>query len=209
MSGSFAGASANAPIPGLGVGAVVVRPVLLWNPGPARYAPNLQEISVKSGPSTVAKSKISGYSGRAMSDERGQPTRPIIPGRENAGGVGARLRRELSPEQLDAVLEESSLGHALKRYERQLREIELPAGGFKSKEQADAGGRLAQSLRELQNVQAGFGIPATEAPERVMEAERMAGAYRRTHDKTGAFIPPRPRGRPRRVVQEAATASVG
>jgi len=136
-------------------------------------------------------------------------TKPAGNTRENTGGVGARLLRELSPDQIAAVLEESPLGHAMKRYEKQLREIELPAGGFTSKEQADAGARLAQTLRDLQNVQAGLGIATTEAPERVKEAERMAGAYRRTHDERGAFIPPRPRGRPRRVVQEPATASVG
>ena len=122
---------------------------------------------------------------------------------EVGAGVGARLMRELSPEQLAALLEESPLGHAVTRYERQLPAAELPAGGFfQSKTQADAGASLGQALRDLQNVQARFGLPITEN-EKVRKAEAKAATYRRSHDPaTGAFIVPRPRGRPRRNARQ-------
>jgi hypothetical protein len=116
--------------------------------------------------------------------------------------VGARLLRELSPEQVALILEDCPLGHVLARYERQLRDIELPEGGFTTKAQADAAGRLDQTFRELQNIQAGLGLPVSEKPERVREAVRRRSAYVKHHTKTGEVIPARPRGRPPRTPEQ-------
>jgi hypothetical protein len=98
-----------------------------------------------------------------------------------------------------AQYDDTRLGRLLARYEKRLREIELPEGGFTTKEQAAAGARLAQTLRHLQNVQRDLDLPVTETPEKVSKAEALASVYRYRHDETGAFKPPRRRGRPRRV----------
>jgi hypothetical protein len=50
------------------------------------------------------------HTGPAISNERAEPTRSVIPGRESTERLGARLLRELSPEQLEAVLEDSRRG---------------------------------------------------------------------------------------------------
>ena len=74
------------------------------------------------------------------------------------------------------------------RYEKRLRELVLPPGGFTTKAQADAGATLGSTLRELQKLQDKLGLPMTETPERVLQAAAMASAYRGCHDKkTGAL----------------------
>jgi len=114
----------------------------------------------------------------------------------------APARAELSAQQLAAEIDDSTLGHRRRRFEKRLREIELPEGGFTTKEQAGAAALLATTLRELQKLERELGLPVTETPKRVREAEAMASAYRRSHDdETGEVIPPRPRGRPRRAPQ--------
>ena len=96
------------------------------------------------------------------------------------------------------VIEDTRLGRLQARYEKRLREIELPEGGFKTKEQSDAAHRLSTTLRDLQKVQTELGLPVAEKPEKVKKAEAMVSAYYGSHDKTGAPIARRPRGRPRR-----------
>ena len=96
------------------------------------------------------------------------------------------------------VIEDTRLGRLQARYEKRLREIELPEGGFKTKEQFDAAHRLSTTLQDLQKVRAELGLPAAKKPEKVKKAEAMWSAYYASHDKTGAPIARRPRGRPPR-----------
>jgi hypothetical protein len=103
--------------------------------------------------------------------------------------------------------DDTRLGRLQTRFERRLREIELPEGGFSSKAQAKAADRLWKTYRDLQKVEAELGLPVTEKPDRVTEAVRMRSLYRLHHTKTGEIIPPRPRGRPRRRAPEQASAS--
>lgn len=97
--------------------------------------------------------------------------------------------------------DDTRLGRLQARYERRLREIELPDGGFTTKAQVGAAHRLAQTFSHLQKVKSELGLPVTEKPEQVRKAEAMASAYRRSHDKSGAAIPVRRPGRPRREAQ--------
>jgi hypothetical protein len=113
-------------------------------------------------------------------------------------GVGARLLRELSPSQLVAVVEDSPLGRLRARFEKELREIELPTGGFTTKAQADAAHRLSGILYQLHDVETGLGLPLTPKAEEVKEGERLRMAFLRSHDKEGRPVAVRPRGRPRR-----------
>jgi hypothetical protein len=119
-------------------------------------------------------------------------------------GVGARLLRELSPSQLVAVIEDSTLGRLRTRFENRLREIDLPANGFTTKEQADAVQRLSSTFYQLQDVEAGFGLPLREKPAELREGERLRAEYMRHHDKEGRPIAVRRPGRPRRDVEIVA-----
>ena len=100
--------------------------------------------------------------------------------------------------ELTAVIEDSPLARLRLRFAKRLREIELPADGFSTKAQADAAHRLSATLYQLQATQTGLGLPVTEKPERVREAERLRTAYLRSHDGAGLPVAVRPRGRPRR-----------
>jgi hypothetical protein len=89
------------------------------------------------------------------------------------------------------------------RYQKRLREIELPEGGFTTKAQVAAADRLAATYRQLRAVQTDL-----EKPEAVARAEALASAYRRSHDKTsGAAIPVRRVGRPRKTGSERRSSS--
>jgi hypothetical protein len=113
----------------------------------------------------------------------------------------------LSPAQVAAVIEDSTLGRLQARYEKRLREIVLPKGGFTTKAEANAAGRLSKTLRDLQKIQRKLRLPVTVIPERVREAERLRTDYETHHTKTGEVIPRRPRGRPRRHAAEEAELS--
>lgn len=102
------------------------------------------------------------------------------------------------------TFDDSRLGRLQARFEKRMREIELPSEGFTTKEQAAAAARLSTTLAELRKVQAELGLPVMLKPERVRQAERLRMEYVRHHNKTGEVIPVRPRGRPRRQVAPAA-----
>lgn len=112
---------------------------------------------------------------------------------------GARPDR--SPEEVAAMLKDSILGRLQEKFEKQLREIELPEGGFTTIEQAKAGWALDKTFRDLQKRREKMGLVPIDKPDRVTEAASMAGQYYAHHNETGEFIPPKPRGRPRKVVQ--------
>jgi hypothetical protein len=122
-------------------------------------------------------------------------------------GVAARLLRELRPAQLARVLEHTTLAGLMTRYEKGLAELDVKPNGFTSKEQADTAANVAVTLRRLQELQAQLGLPVTETPEHVQKGEAMAAKFRRSHDETGAPIPSRPRGRPRREVTQARASA--
>jgi hypothetical protein len=67
--------------------------------------------------------------------------------------------------------------------------------------QRKAADRLSSTFSDLQEVERQVGLPMTEKPEQVKRAEALASAYRRSHDKSGAAIPVRRPGRPRRIEQ--------
>jgi hypothetical protein len=180
----------------------IVRPVW-WHPITEDDPGDLQGNAGKSDNSTVAESKTTGLTGRDMPEERGQHTGSNIEGRESVG-VGARLLRELSPSQLEAVVEDSTLGRLRARFEKRLRELELPAGGFTSKGQADAVARLSGTFYQLQNVETGFGLPPREIPWKLTEGARLRSEWENHHDKEGRPIAVRPRGRPRLDAVETA-----
>jgi hypothetical protein len=114
-------------------------------------------------------------------------------------------RPDMPPELVAAMLKDSILGRLHQKFEKQLREIELPEGGFTTIEQARAGGALAKTFHDLQKRREKLGLPPMERPDRVTEAATMAAYYYDRHTETGEFIPPRPRGRPRKT--EAAPAT--
>lgn len=94
--------------------------------------------------------------------------------------------------------DDTRLSRLQARYEQRMRDIILPPGGFTTKEQAKAAHRLSSTLRDLQRVQRELGLPLTQKPECVREAERLRQAYEHHHTKGGEYIAPQPRGRPRR-----------
>jgi hypothetical protein len=200
LSVLFASKAANGPLVPLsrlaGHPDNIVRPVW-WHPITEDDPGDLQGNAGKSDNSTVAESKTTGLTGRDMPEARGQHTGSNIEGRESVG-VGARLLRELSPSQLEAVVEDSQLGRLLNRYEKRLSELELPEGGFTSKEQADEVTRLRSTFYQLQNIETGFGLPLREIPPKLREGERLRSEWQNHHDKEGRPIAVRPRGRPRR-----------
>ena len=123
-----------------------------------------------------------------------------------------KIEPHITPEQVAAIVarvlqkKDTTLGRVRSRYERQLREIVLPSGGFTTKTEADAAAALSTTLRDLRKVQRDLGLSLTEKPERVSEAERLRSAFVRSHAKTGEVISVRPRGRPRRAPDQASSS---
>lgn len=127
--------------------------------------------------------------------------------RETTSRATAEPRPDRSPEEVAAMLKDSILGRLQEKFEKQLREIELPEGRFTTIEQARGGKAFAKTFYDLQKRREKLGLPPLERPDRVKEAGSMAAEYYDHHTKTGEFIPPKPRGRPRKVAQrEAAPA---
>jgi tetratricopeptide (TPR) repeat protein len=127
---------------------------------------------------------------------------------ETTGRAPVEPRPDRSPEMVAAMVRDSILGRLDEKFEKQLREIELPEGGFTTIEQAKAGWALDKTFRDLQKRREKLRLPPMEKPDRVTEAASMAGQYYAHHNETGEFVPPRPRGRPRKVVQpESAPAT--
>ena len=126
--------------------------------------------------------------------------------RENTDRATAEPRPELSPTLAERIAD-SRLERLQVRFEKRLREIDLPEDGFTFPSQAKAAERLWSTFRQLQEVRAELKLSAMEKPERLTKAVAMASAYRRSHDKTGAPLPVRPRGRPRRGGHEDAEAT--
>jgi hypothetical protein len=93
------------------------------------------------------------------------------------------------------------------RFAKRLREIELPEDGFTTLAQLKAADQLARTYRDLRDVRSELKLPKIEKPEAVAKAEALASDWRRHHDKTGAVLPPRPRGRPRRIAPDQAVLS--
>jgi hypothetical protein len=110
-----------------------------------------------------------------------------------------------SPEMVAAMLRDSILGRLQQKFEKGLRDIKLPEGGFTTKEQARAGTAFATTFYRLQKRRAQLGLPPVEKPWQVSDAERMKSDYYAHHTATGEFIPPRPRGRPRKAVEVATS----
>lgn len=135
--------------------------------------------------------------------EKGEVAAAVLKERGKTDPTAAEPRPELSPSQVAAVIEDSTLGRLQARFEKRLREIELPGGGFTTKAQATAAHRLSQTFWHLQERQRKLLLPVMEKPERVKKAEAMESAYHRSHDDTGAPIPVRPRGRPSRSPKPA------
>ena len=116
--------------------------------------------------------------------ESAQAPSPAIPHHTTAEG--------LIPEN-----DNTPLGRLQLRYQQRLAALALPEGGFKTREQANAAGRLSKTLQDLQHLQARLGLKVTEKPPNVREAERMRMAFlRRYPAKPDASRPPRtPRSR--------------
>jgi hypothetical protein len=130
---------------------------------------------------------------RAVAEDYGLPV-------EVAGKALERAAAELTARQAGNSARDVERVYRLQaQYEERLATLELPAGGFSTPEEAGAGSRLAGTLRELQKLQTKLGLPVTDTRDEVLRAASLASAYWQRHDKeTGAFIPPHPRGRPRR-----------
>jgi tetratricopeptide (TPR) repeat protein len=110
----------------------------------------------------------------------------------------------LSAIQIAIAIADETLVDRLVRFQKGLREIELPEGGFATKEQAQAAAAFAKTFHDLQESEAAFGLPLTDKPHEVSQAEAMKSEYYRYHTETGEPIPRRPRGRPRRTSQPQA-----
>jgi tetratricopeptide (TPR) repeat protein len=100
-----------------------------------------------------------------------------------------------------ALTDDTRLGRLQARFERRLREIELPEGGFKTLAQFKAGNRLKSTFYDLRDVERELGREI-EKPEKVAQTEAFISAWDRSHDKNGAPVAVRPVGRPRRAVGE-------
>jgi hypothetical protein len=125
--------------------------------------------------------------------------------RETTARATAEPRPDgLSPELATALLKDSTLGQLQERFEKQLSEIELPEGGFTTIGQARAGSSLATTFDRLQKRRKKFGLAPILKPARVEKAARLAAHYYDHHTATGEFIPPKPRGRPRKTQPDAA-----
>jgi ankyrin repeat protein len=113
----------------------------------------------------------------------------------------------LSATQIAAAIADDTLVDRFVRFQKGLREIELPEGGFTRKEEAQAAAAFAKTFHDLQESEAVFGLLLTDKPPEVSQAEAMKSAYYRHHTETGELIPARPRGRPRRSAQPRAASA--
>lgn len=107
-----------------------------------------------------------------------------------------------------SVDDDTRLGRLGARLKRRMSEIDLPQGGFTTIAQVKRAERLSKTFRDFELARAEVGMPPIEKPESVCKAEAMASAYRRRHDKTGAPVPVRRRGRPRRVAVEGTSSAL-
>jgi hypothetical protein len=124
------------------------------------------------------------------------------------GSAGNNSRAETRVDDASEILRRLRLQKRLdglqERFENRLREIEIPATGFTTKEQAADAARLSTNFADIQKVEAELGYPPTPKPERVREAERLRMEFVRHHNKEGEAVPVRPRGRPRRELMSSA-----
>jgi tetratricopeptide (TPR) repeat protein len=102
---------------------------------------------------------------------------------------------DLSPRQVAAVLEDSTLGRLRRRYEERLANVELPKDGFKTKKQAQAAGRLTTTYRDLRSRQLKLGLEPLSKDSRITEADRLREAFYRNDQKRKATPTQRTRSR--------------
>jgi hypothetical protein len=98
------------------------------------------------------------------------------------------------PPQATATMPDKTLDRLYERYKDRLANIELPAAGFETREQAKAARRLASTYQNLRTRQLQRRLEPEPKHSRVVEAERLAEAFYRNGPKE-----PAPQGRRRRV----------
>ena len=103
---------------------------------------------------------------------------------------------KLSPKQVDSVVQDSTLGRLHRRYEELVGTIDLPAGGFETKEQAQAAGRLSTTYQNLVKRRTELGLEPLPKDSRVTEARRLTEAFYRRMRRNQPTREPLRRGRP-------------
>ena len=85
--------------------------------------------------------------------------------------------RKLSGPQVEAVVEDSTLGRLHRRYAELLATVELPLEGYKHKTQARVAARLSSTFGNLQTRREKLGFEPLPTDERVMEARRLRSLF--------------------------------
>jgi hypothetical protein len=100
--------------------------------------------------------------------------------RETTNRETAPLRTVPNTPQEIAELEQLiTLARLRLLYQQKLEAIELPAGGFTNKKQADLANQLGTTYSRLRRLEKELGLLPTEKDKRVKEAEKWEGVYRR------------------------------
>jgi hypothetical protein len=106
----------------------------------------------------------------------------------------------MTPQQLAALTADTPLGWAQARYEKRLREVDLPNDKITNAEQARAAASLVTTYRNLVKQQTKLGLAPQPQDERILRAQRLSVAFYR-EQKAGHA--PRRRGRPSKVAMNA------
>ena len=108
------------------------------------------------------------------------PPLPVRGAAQSKGRRGVDLK--LSPEQVAAVVADSTLGRLQKRYDTLLK-VRLPANGLENIEQARTAAKLSSTYERLRQRQAELGLEPLPKDRRVAEAERLKVAFYRKAKK--------------------------
>jgi hypothetical protein len=84
-----------------------------------------------------------------------------------------------------------TLGRARLLYQQKLEAIELPAGGFTNKKQADTANQLSVAYNRLVKLEAELGLTPTGKDARVTKGATLRSAYRNGPEKAEASHPKR------------------
>lgn len=106
----------------------------------------------------------------------------VLPPLPVEGTTQAKRRRgvdlKLSPEQVAAVVADSTLGRLQKRYDALLK-VGLPADGLQNIEQARSAAQLSTTFDNLQKRRAELGLEALPKNPKVVEARRLSSYFYR------------------------------
>ena len=104
------------------------------------------------------------------------PPLPVLDALQSKGRRSVDLK--LSPEQVAAVVADSTLGRLQKRYDTLLK-VRLPSSGLETIEQARSAAQLSTTFDNLQKRRAELGLEPLPKSPKVADARRLSTAFYR------------------------------